>query len=321
MPSTRRQAIVITGPTGSGKSDLAVAVAERLGGAIISADSRQVYRGMEIGTAKPDPEQRARVPHHGFDLIHPDETYSAGRFARDAWRWIQEEWDRNRVPIICGGTGFFIRALLEPLAPEPAVDPQRRAALRRYLAHQSVPELKRWLRRLDPQRAADLIDEGGSQRLARSLEVTLLSGRPHSWWLSEPPETPPLSALTFCLTWPRRQLYRRIEQRFERMIAEGLLDEARRLRVQYGGRVPGLKAVGYSELIEYLEGAVELDEAVERAKRATRRFARRQLTWFRHQMPEDTFWLDASRPTEQLVDEIVGRWRASTGLAADDRRR
>ncbi|NIR45585.1 MAG: tRNA (adenosine(37)-N6)-dimethylallyltransferase MiaA [Gemmatimonadetes bacterium] len=310
QPAAAR-ALVITGPTGSGKSDLAVAVAEAIGGAIISADSRQIYRDMEIGTASPSPRQRARVPHFGLDLLAPTESYSAGRFARDAWSWIEEIEESGAVPIIAGGTGFFIRALLDPLGPEPRVDRERRAELRHYLAGLAPDELERWLVRLDPERASQLAGEGGGQRLGRSLEVTLLSGRPHSSWLERPPPTARLEARVFCLELPREALYRRLDARFDRMLAEGLLDEVRRLVERYGPEAPGLDSVGYAELVRHLRGACSLEEAIEEAKRKTRRLAKRQLTWFRHQLPEGTVRLDATHPAEELVAQVVGAWRGS----------
>lgn len=321
MASTDAPAIVITGPTGVGKSEVAVLVAESVDGAVISADSRQIYRQMDIGTAKPGPELRRSVPHYGLDVLDPDERYSAGRFARDAWRWIAESRRHDRVPVVTGGTGFFIRALLAPLAPEPVFDPQARAALRRQLTRLPVPELARWLRRLDPARAADLEREGGPQRLARSLEVVLLSGRSHSWWLARPPETPALSASTFCLTLPRDVLYRRLDSRFDRMLEAGLLDEVHRLLIRYGEDAPGLRSVGYSELIAHLKGSLSFEEATEAARRATRRFARRQLTWFRHQLPAGALRLDATRPVRLLAARIVEAWRGEAGLAGAGARR
>lgn len=315
------EAIVITGATGTGKSELAVEVAERVSGEIISADSRQICRHMDIGTAKPPRALRDRVPHHGLDHLEPDQAYSAGQFARDAWGWIAQIRERRHVPLVVGGTGFFIRALLEPLGPEPELDPARRARLRRYLVVQPPESLKRWLKRLDPTRAAQLGREGGPQRLARSLEVALLSGRPHSWWHSRPPRTPALAAVVFCLSLPREDLYRRIDRRFERMMADGLLDEVRRLHARYPLAAPGLGSVGYAELIAHLNGALDLGAAEEAAMRGTRRFARRQLTWFRHQLPAETLWLDAARPLDELAAEIERCWRgrgdrSSSGRAA-----
>ncbi|UCF19849.1 MAG: tRNA (adenosine(37)-N6)-dimethylallyltransferase MiaA [Gemmatimonadota bacterium] len=314
------RAIVITGPTGTGKTELAVEVALRVGAEIISADSRQIYRYMDVGTAKPSGDLRERVPHHGLDLLNPDEHYSAGRFARHAWRWIEEAHARGRGALIVGGTGFFIRALLAPLGPEPDSDPRRRARLRDYLGRRPIAELRRWLARIDPQRAAQLEREGGPQRLGRSLEVALLSGRRHSWWLSRPAETPALEAPVVCLRLPREELYRRIEGRLDRMLAQGFLDEVRRLWTQYGDDAPGLKSVGYVELISHRRGERSLAEAVEAAKRGTRRFARRQVTWFRHQLPPGTLWLSAELPRRELVDEIVRLWMPSDGRASSEPR-
>jgi tRNA dimethylallyltransferase len=316
------EAVVISGATATGKSELAVEVAERMGGEIVSADSRQVYRHMDIGTAKPSAALRSRVPHYGLDLLDPEESYSAGRFARDAWRWIPEIRRRGRVPIIVGGTGFFIRALLTPLGPEPEFDPGQRERLRRYLTGLPPAVLKRWLQRLDPTRAEPLRGEGGAQRLARSLEVVLLSGRRHSWWLEQPAQTPALPAAVFCLRLPREELYRRIDRRFDEMMAGGLLDEVRRLLERFPAASPGLRSVGYVELIRHLAGELALAGAVEAAKRSTHRFARRQLTWFRHQLPESTVWLDAGRPSAELAAEIVRQWRQDsdrTGSGAGSR--
>lgn len=311
------EAIVITGATGTGKSELAVDVAERVDGEIISADSRQIFREMDIGTAKPRGTLRVRVPHHGLDLLNPGERYSAGMFARDAWTWVNAARERCRVPIVVGGTGLFVRALLAPLGPEPEFDPERRERLRDLLASWPTERLKRWLGRLDPRRASQLEGEGGPQRLARSLEVVLLSGRSHTWWLEQPPETAPLSAMVFCLQLPREDLYQRLEARFDEMMAAGLLDEVRGLLGRYPEGSPGLKSVGYEELISHLRGERTLEQAMVDAKRNTRRFARRQLTWFRHQLPEATIWLDAGRAREGLAEEIVRCWKRRCADAAE----
>ena len=315
-------AIVITGPTGTGKSELAVEVAERVGGEIISADSRQVCRYMDIGTAKPPETLRQRVPHHGLDRVSPDESYSAGRFAREARDSIRQIRARGHLPIVVGGTGFFVRALLDPLSPEPHVDRARRDRLRRHLSVYPVDQLKCWLQRLDPVRAEELEREGGQQRLARSLEVVLTSGKTHSWWFLCPPEAAPIRALVFCLQLAREKLYRRIDDRLDRMIADGMLDEVRDLLDRHGSEAPGLRAVGYAELVSHLLGERTMDDAVEHAKRSARRFARRQMTWFRHQLPDDAVWLDAEVPLEQLVGEIVELWsdRVTTADTGHTRR-
>jgi tRNA dimethylallyltransferase len=301
-------AIVITGPTGVGKTELAVELAEKIGGSIVSADSRQVYREMSIGTAKPGSHTRQRVAHAGLDILDPDQSYNAGRFARDAWAWIEGIRAAGGVPIIVGGTGFFIRALLEPLGPEPRLEEERRDALRRYFSQLAATELKRWLARLDPKRAAQLSDEGGRQRLSRALEVALLSGQPHSWWLEGAPPTEALEALVVCLELPRDSLNRRIEERFDAMMDDGLLEEVRGLLDRYPEDAPGLDSVGYAELVDHLLGRRALEDAVELAKRNTRRFAKRQMTWFRHQLPKGTLWLDGTRPRGELVREIAVAW-------------
>lgn len=303
-------ALVITGPTATGKTALSLDVAERLDGEIISMDSRQVYRGMDIGTAKVTPDQRARVPHHGLDLVDPDERYSAGRFARDARRWIEEIRARGHTPILVGGTGFFLRALTHPLFREPEMPERAREALKRWLERQPEEKLRRWLADLDPATARTLEASGGRQRVARALEVALLTGRPLSWWHRHaPPETPPLPLLIFVLWLPREQLYRRINDRVLEMIEAGWVDEVRALLERgYDLDDPGMVATGYPELVAYIRGEWSLEEAIEATQRATRRYARRQLTWFRHQLPPGAIWLDATRPRAELVDTIVDIW-------------
>lgn len=303
------RALAITGPTAVGKTALAIGVAERLDGEVISVDSRQVYRGLDIGTAKASPAERAAVPHHGLDIVEPGERYSAGRFARDARGWIEEIRARGRLPVLAGGTGFFLRALLEPLFREPPLDPARREALRARLAEEPTGNLLRWLEALDPESAARLRQGGGRQRVLRALEVALLTGRPLGWWHTHRPGAPGVAARVFVLDLPRPQLYERIDRRVDAMIAAGLVDEVEAL-LRRGVRPgdPGMTATGYPEIAAYLTGEIPLAEAAERIRRATRAYARRQLTWFRHQLPAGALWLDASRPIDELVEEVVERW-------------
>lgn len=306
-----RDALVLTGPTATGKTELSILVAERLGGEIISMDSRQVYRGMDIGTAKATPAERARVPHHGLDLVDPDERYSAGRFARDARSWIREIRGRGRVPVLVGGTGFFLRALTHPLFREPPLPAEARARLERWMERQSDDVLLHWLEALDPDAAERLRGGGGRQRVMRALEIAILTGRPLGWWhRSAEPEAPPLRPLIFVLTLPRDVLYARINARVHAMVEAGLVDEvAALLERGYGPGDPGMNATGYPEFVAYLRGQTTLEEAIDATQRATRRYARRQLTWFRHQLPEDAVWVDGTRPREELVEEIAGRWK------------
>jgi tRNA dimethylallyltransferase len=307
--------LVITGPTAAGKTALALDVAGRLGAEIISADSRQVYRGMDIGTAKATAEERARVPHHGLDLVDPSARYSAGRFAADARRWIREIVAQGRVPMLVGGTGFFIRALTNPLFREPPLDPDRRQRLHRFLDHLGQSRLDAWLDALDPTGAGLLRERGGGkQRALRLLEVALLTGRPLGWWQRHEPATvPPLHVEVFVLGLPRQQLYDRINARVDAMFEAGLVAEVRGLMDRgYGATDPGMTATGYQETLALVRREISMDEAKDRIRRATRRYARRQLTWFRHQLPSGAVWLDGTRPNHQLVDEVIDQWRSAT---------
>lgn len=308
-------ALVITGPTASGKTAVALAVAERLPCEIVSMDSRQIYRGLEIGTAKPSEEERRRVPHHGLDLVEPGERFSAGAYARYAARVIAEIRGRGRLPLLVGGTGFFLRALLRPIFREPEMEPPRREKLRRLLSTKSVTDLRRWLARLDPERCRALAREGGRQRLSRSLELALLAGRPHSRWLSGPPEQEPLRALIVALWLRREELYRRIDARVDAMMRAGLLAEVASLVNRYGPEAPGLKTHGYMELVPVLLGQVPVEAGVAAIKRDTRWYARRQITWFRHQLPRDAAFIDAAQPPEKVAAAIVRLWQGRCGAA------
>lgn len=310
MADDGRDALVLTGPTAVGKTRLALDVADALGGEIISADSRQVYRRMDIGTAKATAAQRARAPHHGLDLVAPGERYSAGRFARQARTWIREIRGRGRVPMIVGGTGFFIRALTDPLFEEPPMDRQRREALKAFLAEKPDSTLAAWLTALDPESAARLEEGGGRQRTLRALEMALLTGRPLGWWHRHgAPDVEGLDPMIFVLTLPRERLYERINRRVDAMLEAGLVDEvAELLDGGYAPDAPGMTATGYPEIAGYLAGETSLEEAADRIRRKTRGYARRQLTWFRNQLPDDAVWLDGTRANEDLVDEVVTRW-------------
>ncbi|MCG6955118.1 MAG: tRNA (adenosine(37)-N6)-dimethylallyltransferase MiaA [Gemmatimonadetes bacterium] len=305
--------LAIVGPTASGKTGLSLEVAWRLDAEIISMDSRQVYRGMDVGTAKVDAAARATVPHHGLDLLDPNERYSAGRFARDVRRWIREIHQRGHVPLLVGGTGFFLRALVEPIFTEPPLDAGRRESLRRWMRKQGRDRLATWVRRLDPERA-DLAVAGGPQRMSRTLEVALLTGRPLSRWHREaPPDGEPLRGLVVVLEVPAEELDRRISDRTRRMLAEGLLEEVRGLLDRgYGTGAPGMSGTGYRELARHLAGELTLEEALELMERSTRRYARRQRTWFRNQLPEDAdcvVRVDGTAPRQQQLALVLDAWR------------
>ncbi len=312
MPSEPRF-LAITGPTASGKTALSLEVAEALDGEIVSMDSRQVYRGMDIGTDKVSDADRGRVPHHGLDVVDPDERYSAGRFARDARRWIREIRARGRVPLLVGGTGFYLRSVLRPIFAEPEMDDARTERLRAWLERRPRAELERWVRRLDPERA-EVAVEGGPQRMSRTLEVTLLSGRPLSWWHREAPmDGEPVPGVVVVLDLSRDELDRRIEDRAEGMVRRGLVQEVRALvDAGYGESDPGMTGTGYREVLAHLRGERTLEDAVEEIQANTRRYARRQLTWFRHQLPEEAVRIDARLPLEEQVRATLDAWEART---------
>ena len=300
----------LVGPTSIGKTALSLEVASRLDAEVISMDSRQVYRGMDIGTAKIRPEERAVVAHHGLDLVDPGEAYSAARFARDAREWIREIAARDRLPLLVGGTGFFLRALTDPVFREPPVEPGRRGRLREWLAGRTSGELRRWLAVLDPARLVGT-DPGGRHRLSRGIEVALLTGRPLSWWHREGPlDADPIDVRTVLLELDRAELYRRIDRRTEAMFGGGLLEEVRCL-LEGGVRPddPGMTATGYREAAAVVQGELAPAEAVRRVQSATRRYARRQLTWFRNQRPAPSLRIDVTLPLAAQAERVEAWWR------------
>lgn len=300
--------LAIVGPTASGKTALSMEVAKRLDAEIISMDSRQVYRGMDIGTAKATPEQQAAVRHHGLDLVDPDQRFSAGEFGRRARVWIDEIERRGRIPLLVGGTGFFLRVLTNPIFREPSLDPARRRALHGYLAGLDDDTLRRWLEALDPASAVRLSGWGGRQRVFRGVEIALLTGHTLPWWhRHSPPEAPGVPLRIFVLKTPRERLNTAIDARVGEMAAAGLVEEVRNLLERgYGPGDPGMNATGYAEIIPALRGERSLEEALDLVRKHTRAYAKRQMTWFRHQLPEGSTWLDATQPVETLADEVVG---------------
>lgn len=305
------RALAVVGPTATGKTAVAAEVARRLDGEIVSVDSRQAYRGMEVGTAAPSARLRREVPHHGVAFLSPGERYGAGRFARRARRWIREIRSRGRVPILAGGTGFFLKALTDPVFEEPEMDEERREALRAWMDGSPDQLLLRWARRLDPL-LAERLDPLDPQRASRTLELALLSGRPLSWWHDHgEPEAPPLRARIYVLelaTEPHRE---RIERRTRGLLEGGWRREVRALReAGHGPDSPALDALGYRDVARLVDGEIDREEAVERIARDTWQYARSQRTWFRHQVPEDdTVRLDAAEPVEQLADLIESDWK------------
>jgi len=310
--------IALTGPTTSGKTQLSCALARILEVEIISMDSRQVYKGMDIGTDKVSDDVREQVPHHALDLVHPDERYSAGQFARDARDWIKEIIKRDRVPVLAGGTGFFLKAITEPVFSEPPLDSARLKKIRRYLSTLDYRVLAKWVEKLDPERASLAID-GGPQRMSRTIEVALLTGKPLSSWHRESPsDVAALTGLIIQLELPREEIYRRINDRVTYMVERGLVSEVRSLlEAGYTLDDPGMTATGYREIAHYLKGGQTLEEAMEEIRRNTRRYARRQLTWFRNQLPPSVCMIDATASIDVQATAVLDAWtetREQTGL-------
>jgi tRNA dimethylallyltransferase len=276
--------VLLMGPTASGKSALAHALALRFGGEIVTADSAQVYRGMDVGTAKPDADARAEVPHHLLDLIEPTEAYSAARFHRDAVAAIAAIRARGRIPIVAGGTMLYFRALTEGLSALPGADPALRATLDARAVALGWPALHAELVRVDPATAARLAPTD-SQRIQRALEVYALTGTPiSSLQGSRAAGALPGPSLVIALVpQDRARLHRFIAERFDAMLERGLVDEVRGLRSRYAldPRLPSMRCVGYRQVLEYLESGGSLRELRERGVAATRQLARRQLTWLR----------------------------------------
>ena len=306
--------LAIVGPTGAGKTALSLRVARELDGEIISMDSRQVYRGMDVGTDKVSARQRALVPHHGLDIRDPGQRYSAGEFGRDARRWIGAILSRGRVPVLAGGTGFFLRVLTDPIFREPPLDPARRDALEATLAALPRPEVERWVRALDPERA-DLAIAGGCQRMLRTITITLLTGHGLSWWhRRHPTDAKALPGVVCVLDVPREVLDERIRRRIHDMVAGGFRDEvAGLLGAGHTRDDPGLNGVGYREMADHLAGRITLEDAMERTRVATRRYAKRQVTWFRHQLGPDAVTVDGTASAAAQQAAVVSAWRARRG--------
>jgi tRNA dimethylallyltransferase len=287
------------GPTASGKTRLAVDLARELDAEIIGADSRQVYRGMDIGTAKPTAEEQAAARHHLIDVVEPDEAFSLGRWLELANEALEDIWSRRKQPLLVGGAGQYVWALLQGWRV-PRVPPDN--GLRAELEARAPTELTTELRRVDPEAEA-FVDPRNLRRVVRALEVYHATGKPFSYWRTKEP--PPFESLIIGLKLPREELYRRIDQRVEVMFAAGILDEVRGLLARgYSHELPAMSGIGYRAACEHLAGKIDLETAIERTKTATHRLARHQNAWFK---VGDTriHWIEIEGNTAEAVLRII----------------
>ncbi|MBN1202368.1 MAG: tRNA (adenosine(37)-N6)-dimethylallyltransferase MiaA [Anaerolineae bacterium] len=303
--------VVILGPTACGKTALSIPLAQAVNGEIVCADSRQIYRGMDIGTAKPTPAERAAVPHHLLDVVTPDQTYTLAEYQRAAYDTINTIHAQGKLPLLVGGTGQYITAVVEGWGiPEVPPNPDLRAELEAFAELYGARALHDRLHTHDPA-AADRIDYRNVRRVIRALEVYLETGTPISVLQRKQP--PPYRILLLGLTLPREVLYQRADDRIDRMLADGLLDEVRALlEAGYTWTCPAMSGLGYAQWQLYLDGATSYDEAVAAIRRETRAYIRRQDTWFKGH-DTGTYWLDQAQIIPAAVVRLVHHWLANEG--------
>ncbi len=289
--------IIIAGATASGKTALAIDLANRFGAEILSCDSRQFFREMTIGTAKPDAEELAAAPHHFIDSLSIEEDYNVGDFERDALQWLENYYQKKNIAIMVGGSGLYIKAVCEGLDSYPKVDKSIRLALQELLEKEGIAALQNELQQLDPLYYAK-VDLANSQRVIRALEICRGTGQPFSSFQGKNEVKRPFEVIQLGIKWERPKLYERINLRVDLMLEQGLEAEARGL---YPLRhLNALQTVGYQEFFDYFDGNISQTKAVELIKRNSRRYAKRQMTWFRKS--ENMIWVNAGTPSSTVVD-------------------
>lgn len=291
--------IVITGPTAVGKTALSIELCQRFDGEVVSADSRQIYRSMDIGTAKPSPQELAAIPHHLIDIRNPDEVLSVAEYQTLAYAAIDDIHRRGKIPFLVGGTALYLNAVIKGLRiPDVPPNPQLRAELEAFAAAEGHEALYERLKALDPATAAT-IDGRNVRRVVRALEIRLTTGKPKSEL--EGADPPPYRILAIGLDLPRDLLYARVDARVEEMVAAGLIEETQRLLdAGYPPTLPALTSLGYREITAYLRGEMDLPSAIERIQIETHRFVRHQYSWFRRM--ETVQWYDASQPYTEIIE-------------------
>ena len=302
-------ALAIVGPTASGKSRLALAVAREFGGEIVSCDALQVYRGMNIGTAKPTSEERSDIPHHMLDLRDPGDDFSAGDYQRLARDALHDIAGRGRLPVVAGGTGFYLKALIDGLFEGPPRSEQLRERMRKIIKRKGTARLHTVLQNLDPQ-SAERIGVADTSRIVRALEVYFLTRRQLSSWQSQPRTAlRGFRWLKLGIAWPREQLYDRINRRVNQMYEDGLVEESRAILSRCPEDCHALKAIGYRQCSAFLEGRCTLEQAIADMRQETRRYAKRQLTWFRS-LP-DIVWIEGETDFERMfagASRLIREW-------------
>jgi tRNA dimethylallyltransferase len=301
--------VAIVGPTAVGKTEISICLAEKLNGEIVSADSRLIYCGMDIGTAKPSSELRSRVPHHLIDVTKPDQPWSLATYRRATYKAIDAIHQRGRLPILVGGTGQYVTAILEGWVPPPrSGDPSLRKRLESYADVHGPEALHNQLIEIDPLSAAK-IDYRNVRRVVRALEIYHITGLPFSQQRINQP--PPYRVLRIGLNLPRVELYARIDARIDAMLDLGLVAEVEDLLEQgYDPNLPAMSAIGYRQITKYLSGSISLEEAVRQIRRATRQFVRRQSNWFKEDDPR-IHWFDIRDEVNDRVENLIRTWRGS----------
>ncbi|MCF4100943.1 tRNA (adenosine(37)-N6)-dimethylallyltransferase MiaA [Gillisia sp. M10.2A] len=300
--------ICIAGPTAIGKTALSIKLANAFHTEIISADSRQFFKEMQIGTAAPSKSELAEAPHHFIHHLSIEDDYSVGDFEKEALQKVEDLFKKHDVLILVGGSGLYIKALLEGLDEFPEVAPEIRFGLNERLELEGLPVLQQQLKELDPQYYTQ-IDINNPHRVIRALEISLASGKPFSSFLNKPSKERNFKTIQIGLTADREDIYDRINRRVDIMMDEGLMEEAQALYPKR--KLNALNTVGYKEIFAFFEGRTDLETAVEEIKKNTRRFAKRQLTWFRKD--KSITWFDYTTPTSKITDfieEEISRYEA-----------
>ncbi len=295
--------VAIVGPTGSGKTEIGIRLAEKLGGEIISVDSMQIYRWMDIGTAKPTPEMRAIIPHHLIDFLDPDQPYNAGKFAADADAIISQLCRQNKPSILVGGTALYLRALINGIIPVPDISPTIRQEVRGLIAQQGIQAAYNRLKELD-SKSADKLHPNDISRISRALEVVLETGNSIQDYQKEHGfQQQRYNVLYLGPQWPRDVLYHRINIRVEQMIKDGLVDEVESLlKMGYDTHLAPLNSIGYKQTIQYIQRKIDLGEMIRDIQKKSRHYSKKQLTWYKKD--QNIRWLDENKLSQQDIDVV-----------------